>query len=276
MVKKVLTISGSDSSGAGGMQADLRTFAEYGVFGVQALTCITSIDEQQNFIIDPVPTALLYEQLTSIFAMYPDLAAIKIGMLGNQENLKLVANLLKKKSSIPLIVDPVLAFKETAATLAQPFFELMRNVLLPLAFVTTPNLVEAELLADIPKIGSIPKMKQAAKKIQEFGVENVVIKGGQRIPGATAVDLLLDNKKNYEFRYPKLDSHYINGAGCTFAAGITAGIAKGMPIKKAVELAKEFVFAGIADGCDFSPELGNVWQGAYREKRKEKFHEKNE
>jgi pyridoxine kinase len=261
MPKKIITIAGADSLSGGGIQADLATFAEYGLFGFSAITSIVTVVNEE-FLIHDMPLALVREQLDTIFAI-PDIAGIKVGLLPTREIIELVGEYLAQHHDIPVVVDPVMAFKETDDVLVSEIATTMKERLLPFATVVTPNLVEASILADM-RIENVDDMQVAAQKIAEFGPQHVVVKGGNRIPGTEAIDVLFDGATFEIMRSEKLAGTLNNGAGCTFASAIASGITKGVDVLTAVKDAKAFVYAGIQQGVPVLPDLGDVWQGARR------------
>lgn len=267
-MKQLLTISGSDSLSGGGLQADLRTFYEHGVQGKQLLTCIVTVDaitDDVNVYDTPKETlnVLLEESIT------PDLSGIKIGMLATLDTAKDVAKALEEITDIPIVLDPVLALKETKNEVPSDITQFFKERLMPLATITTPNLREAEMLSGIFPIDSVARMKLAAENIHKTGVKYVVIKGGERILGEKAIDVLYDGIRFYEFTQEKIDTRSVNGAGCTFASAIAANLVNGMSVVDAVESAKAFVYGAIWHGIPFLPELGNVWQVGYKRMGKE-------
>lgn len=259
--KKVLTIAGSDSLSGGGLQADLRTFQEYGVKGLNALTCIVTVEpETDQITVHEVSEKMLRSQLEECLNQEVAVDVIKIGMLANLETAKIVAEYLKQVNK-PIVLDPVLALKESGLTSGQDIVNFFNQELMPLAIITTPNLKEAELLSGIKEINSLEKMKEAAQVIHKTGVKHVVIKGGQRLPGNTAYDVFYDGVDFLILQEKKLENGFNNGAGCTFASAIASGISLDYPMKEAVIRAKEFVYEGIQYGIPFLPGLGNVYQG---------------
>lgn len=264
MIPKVLTIAGSDSSGGGGLQADLKTFEEYGVFGFSAITSIVTMDPDNGWSHDvtSLDAELLQKELKTIYAGAP-LDAAKTGMLGSVENVLVAAQTLTSTQQKNIVIDPVMACKGTAGLLHPELAYAMIENLLPLALVTTPNLIEATILAGMEKISTLDEMETAAKKIYALGPKNVVIKGGQRFAHEKAVDLFYDGETFHYLEGKKYATDYNHGAGCTFAAAITAGLAKGDDVLTAVVRAKKFVNAAIKNGVKINPYLGHVWHGAY-------------
>ena len=189
--KKILTIAGSDILSGGGMQADLATFAANGLYGFCALTSIVTVKEDK-FFVHPVEKELFQEELESLSDV--DFSAIKIGLLPNKEILELTKNwltALSVKSDTPIILDPVIVFKENADYSVNEMRDLFISQLFPLATVITPNLKEAEILTGL-SVKSKSEMKEAAKLLHDFGAKNVVIKGGNRFDQKQAIDLAYD------------------------------------------------------------------------------------
>lgn len=266
MIKKVLTVAGSDSSGGAGIQADLKTFQEYGTFGFSAITSIVTMnpDEGWSHLVTPLPADLVEKQLKTIFAGAP-LDAMKTGMLGTIETIEITSHYIDTFGIQNIVVDPVMACKGTTELLQPDNVEAMIRLLLPKAIITTPNLIEAGILSGLGALTSIDQMKDAAKKIIELGPKNVVIKGGHRLGTHQAIDLFYDGKTFTLLEGELFATDFNHGAGCTFAAAITAGLAKDMPIQQAVAVAKIFVAAAIQNGQKINPFLGHVWHGAYNQ-----------
>ncbi|MFK4565844.1 bifunctional hydroxymethylpyrimidine kinase/phosphomethylpyrimidine kinase [Enterococcus sp. UD-01] len=264
MIKKVLTVAGSDSSGGAGIQADLKTFEEYGTFGFSALTSIVTMDPDEGWshLVTPIEPELVERQLKTIFAGGA-LDAMKTGMLGTIEAIEITRKYIDQFEMDKIVIDPVMACKGTSELLQPENVAAMTRLLLPKALVTTPNLVEAGILAEMGELTSIDQMKEAAKKIITLGPKNVVIKGGHRLHTDKAIDLFYDGHEFTLFEAELFSTDFNHGAGCTFAAAVTAGLAKGYPVAKAVALAKKFVAAAIKNGQKINPFLGHVWHGAY-------------
>lgn len=263
-MKKVLTIAGSDSTGGAGLQADLKTFQEYGVFGFSSLTSVVTMDPESGWSheVTEMPVDLLEKQLISVFAGGP-VAALKTGMMGNEANIALASGYIARYPETKVVIDPVIACKGTAQILQPKSVAAIKEYLLPVALVATPNLVEAGILSELGDLTSVEEMKKAARLIHQQGVKNVVIKGGHRLGGEKAMDLLYDGEEFLLLENELYQTDRNHGAGCTFAAAITAGLAKGLGVPAAVQLAKNFVAAGIKNGIEVNPYVGHVWHGAY-------------
>lgn len=262
-METVLTIAGSDSLAGGGIQADLKTFEELDVFGVSALTSLVNVlpTGVQSHVLSP---KLVTEQLNSTLSQLP-IHFAKTGLIGSFSNLLVIIKKLMN-TDIKLVVDPVLFFKEGHHDFQKLYVDAMKSLLLPIAYLATPNLQEAAYLSEATKLETQRDVQQAAQKIQALGCPNVVIKCGSRFPGDTAYNYLLTESDAYWFDTPKLAVTTTDGAGCTFSAAITALLARDYSLVDAVQLATRFVYLGIQAGVPISSQLGSVWQGAYRQK----------
>lgn len=261
MPKKVLTIAGSDSVSGGGLQADLATFNEYGLFGLSAITSIvTFIDDK--VAIHPVDASILHEQLVTTFSL-GGIEGVKLGLLPCVESVEVVSQWIQRQKNTLIVVDPVLAFKEDGKLHDLEIVQAMKRLIFPFADIITPNLVEAEVFSGM-KICSISNMEKAVRKLFQFGSKAVVIKGGTRLSGNAAVDLFFDGEHTQIFKLPKLSQNTNNGAGCTFTSAILAGKLSGMDNLSSIEQAKRFVYKGILHGIFVNEIYGNVWQAAGR------------
>lgn len=263
-IKKVLTVAGSDSSGGAGLQADLKTFQEYGTFGFTAITSIVTMDPDQgwNHAVHPVNSELVRQQLKTILSGGP-LDAMKTGMLGSTEIIEILSEMIDEHDIHNVVIDPVMVCKGEDEVLQPENGQAIRELLLPRATIVTPNLFEAGQLAGMRCLSTVEEMKEAARVIHELGAKHVVIKGGKSVKGDKAIDLLFDGSEFTLFENVKLETSHNHGAGCTFAAAITAGLAKGMPVRDAVAKAKLFATEGIKNGFAFNSFVGPVWHGAY-------------
>lgn len=264
MIKKILTIAGSDSGGGAGIQADLKTFEEYGTFGLSSITSILSVDpdtKQPNIF--PIPIEIVEQQLKTAYSG-GTFSAVKIGLLGSLPVISLLANQLKATKQGKIVLDPVMAVKVNQEVLQPDLVKAMIAELLPLADVVTPNLIEAKILANMSEIVTKDDLKKAALKIYDLGAKNVIIKGGTRFPGDLATDLFYDGNDFHFIQAPKIDTKTNHGAGCSFAAAITAGLAKGLTPYKATLLAKKYVTSAIEKGIYLNDFTGYVWHGAYQ------------
>lgn len=263
-IKKVLSIAGSDSSGGAGLQADLKTFEEYGTFGLTAITAIVTMDPDNNWShhVEPIDSELVKAQIKTIFSGKP-VDAMKTGMLGSIDTIQIVHDVIDKYQIKNVVIDPVMVCKGENEQLQPENGRAIRDLLVPKATIVTPNLFEACQLSGMRKLSSVADMKEAAYKIIELGTKYVVIKGWESLEDNKAIDLLYDGSEFTLFELPKINTNYNHGAGCTFAAAITAGLAKGLSVKSAVEKAKVFTTESIKYGFAFNRFVGPVWHGAY-------------
>ncbi|HFJ9459561.1 TPA: pyridoxine/pyridoxal/pyridoxamine kinase [Bacillus cereus] len=263
-LNKALTIAGSDTSGGAGIQADLKTFQELGVYGMTSLTTIVTMDPHNCWAhnVFPIPASTLKPQLeTTIEGVGVD--ALKTGMLGSVEIIEMVAETIEKHNFKNVVVDPVMVCKGADEALHPETNDCLRDVLVPKALVVTPNLFEAYQLSGV-KINSLEDMKEAAKKIHALGAKYVLIKGGSKLGTETAIDVLYDGETFDLLESEKIDTTNTHGAGCTYSAAITAELAKGKPVKEAVKTAKEFITAAIRYSFKINEYVGPTHHGAYR------------
>lgn len=261
-MKKVFTIAGSDSSGGAGMQADLKTFQELGVYGMSALTAIVSMDSDDwSHRVFPISVDTVKAQIETVVTGI-GVDAMKTGMLPSSEIIELVAQTVTKHKLKNVVVDPVMVCKGTDEPLNPESAECYRKVLVPLATVVTPNIFEASQLSGIKQINTIDDMKNAAHIIKESGVRNVVIKGGKGIMHEKAVDIVYDGKRFEVLESDKINTSYTHGAGCTFSAAIAAVLAKGFTVFEAVSSAKAFVAAAILRSFRLNQFVGTLDRSA--------------
>ncbi|PLR96558.1 pyridoxine/pyridoxal/pyridoxamine kinase [Bacillus sp. T33-2] len=263
-MKKVLTIAGSDSSGGAGIQADLKTFQELGVYGMTALTCIVTMDPKNSWHhnVFPQKVDIVAAQLETILSTGID--AMKTGMLGSVDIIELAARQIDEHKLDKVVIDPVMVCKGEDEVLQPENTDAMRELLLPRATVVTPNLFEAWQLAGTGPIRSIDDMKEAAVKIHDLGAKYVMIKGGSKLNHDKAVDLLYDGNEFRLFETEVIETTYTHGAGCTFSSAITAELAKGKSVADAVEVAKQFITDAIRHGFQLNEYVGPTMHGAYR------------
>ncbi len=266
MVDLAYVIAGSEATGGAGLQADLKTFQELGVYGVGTITCIVSFDPENDWAHRFVPIApdVIADQMQAATAAHP-LEVVKIGMLGTPATIDAVAVGLARQPWRHVVLDPVLICKGQEPGAALDTDTALREKILPLATVVTPNLFEATVLSGMDEIVSVEQLIEAAQRIHAQGPAHVLAKGGVDLPGEDAVDVLYDGDQVAVFRTPKIGWERVSGAGCTLAAAITAELAKGAEVESAVEFAKEFVTAGIAGRVSAATPFDTVWQGAYVE-----------
>lgn len=236
-----LTIAGSDPCAGAGIQADLKTFSAFGVYGVCALTAVTSQNTMGVQDVYPLPPRVVGRQLDSVLADI-DVGAVKTGMLWNGGIISEIAGRIRKHNLIHLVVDPVLCAGDGSSLLQREAFSILKQELLPLAYLITPNINEAEALCGF-KLSGLEDMRSAAKKIKQMGCPRVLIKGGH-LPGEEVVDLLYDGEEFSVYTHPRLEGIW-HGTGCTQSAAITAGLARGKVLSEAVKAAIDYTVASM-------------------------------
>jgi hydroxymethylpyrimidine/phosphomethylpyrimidine kinase len=265
MVNKALTIAGSDSGGGAGIQADLKTFQELGVFGMSALTAVTAQNTLGVQAVFPMSVEAVEKQIESIGV---DLGtdALKTGMLFNAEIIEGVAGKIRKFHWGKVVVDPVMIAKGGASLLQNEAVNALKKYLLPLSLIITPNIPEAEVLTGM-SILTMDDKKEAAKKLLDLGVKNVVIKGGHDERTNEAADVLYNGQEFFYFTTKRIETKNTHGTGCTFSAALTAELAKGSSINDAVATAKNFIQAAIEVDLGIGAGHGPTNHWAYNQKR---------
>ena len=240
-IPKAMTIAGSDSGGGAGIQADLKTFAALGVYGASTLTAITAQNTVAVTAVHELPVDLIAAQIDAVVTDI-GVDAVKTGMLSSAAIVETVAAAVQRHALVNLVVDPVMIAKSGDALLRPEAVNALRDRLLPLAAVVTPNLPEAETLTGL-SITTDADIRRAAEQIVGRGARAVVVKGGHR--EGPAVDLFYDGVRFQEFTAPRLDTRNTHGTGCTFAAALAAGLAQGHDLMAAVAQAKDYVTEAI-------------------------------
>ncbi len=237
MIFTALTIAGSDPSGGAGIQADLKTFHQFGVYGMSAITLLTIQNTKGLREVQLVDPRRIMAQIEAVLDDIPP-AAAKTGALGSGEFIHLFAK-RAKTFSFPLVIDPVMISKHGAALFAMEARKIFIEELVPYATLITPNLYEAEKFVDF-KVQDLESMERAAKCIADMGAKAVLVKGGH-LEGNEAADLLYVNGRVQIFRSPHIETKNTHGAGCTFSAAITSELAKGKDLVSAIRSAKKFI-----------------------------------
>ncbi|HPC60439.1 MAG TPA: bifunctional hydroxymethylpyrimidine kinase/phosphomethylpyrimidine kinase [Verrucomicrobiota bacterium] len=239
-----LTIAGSDSGGGAGIQADLKTFAALGVHGTSAITCLTAQNPKGVRSIQAGSVLIVRQQIEAVFDELPP-AAVKTGMLYSARIIEVVASLLNRPKAPPLVVDPVMVATSGARLLKAGAIRSLCKSLLPLASLITPNLHEAEILAE-RSLESVEDMRAAARTLhQRFGCA-VLLKGGHLRGLREAADIYYDGRQELLLCAPFIRGVSTHGTGCTYSAAIAAWLARGQPLPQAVQRAKEFITGAIA------------------------------
>jgi hydroxymethylpyrimidine/phosphomethylpyrimidine kinase len=247
-----LTIAGSDSSGGAGIQADLKTFAAFGLYGASAITAVTAQSTRGIEAIAPLEADLVTAQIEAVAG---DLAirATKVGMLATAAIVEAVAAAIEELELPLVILDPVLVSSTGARLLDDDGVQAMCAGLMPLARVVTPNIPEAEALSG-KRIASMDDAREAARRIHDMGAAAVVITGGHRSDSAgRVIDLIFDGEAFERSSVARVDSAHTHGTGCTYASAVAAGLALGRPLADAAAAAQQYVAGAIAH----APRLGH-------------------
>ena len=248
MLKVVLTIAGSDSSGGAGIQADLKTFSALGVFGASAVTALTAQNTRGVLSVADLDAQFVASQIEAVMDDLP-VAAAKTGMLSRTEIIEVVAQAAREFSIANLVVDPVMVAASGDLLLSLEAVAAMREHMFPLAAVVTPNLRETEILLGREEINTPEAMRKAARELVHIGARAALVTGGAL--DGDAIDILFDGHETHEYKAPRSGPR-AHGAGCTLSAAIAARLALGDSLHDAIGAAKKFVTRAIAE----SPALG--------------------
>jgi len=241
-MRTALTIAGSDSSGGAGIQADLKTFAAHGVFGMSAITAVTAQNTMGVAGIETLPPAFVAAQIEAVVTDIPP-DATKIGMLANAGIVSAVADCLLRHRLRHVVLDTTMIAKSRARLLDDDAIATLRDRLLPLADVVTPNAPEAEALTGIA-VTSVADSARAARRLVELGARAALVKGGHLT--GPAIDVLWDGTRMTELRADRMDSRHTHGTGCTLSAAIAARLALGDDLVSACRAAKAYVTQALA------------------------------
>ncbi len=247
---RVLIIAGSDSGGGAGIQGDIKTVTCLGGYAATAITALTAQNTLGVFGIHDVPDEFIARQIKLVL---DDIGAdaFKTGMLHKESIIKTISSIIKSYPQIPFVLDPVMFAKGGAALMEESALSSLKSQLIPLAYIITPNIPEAEFLSGIT-IKNISDMRAAADIIMALGCKSVLLKGGH-MEGEIVTDLLLTQNDEFFFEQERINTKNTHGTGCTLASGIATGIAQGLALVKAVERARKYVLEAIIT----APELGN-------------------
>jgi hydroxymethylpyrimidine/phosphomethylpyrimidine kinase len=248
-MKIALTIAGSDSGGGAGIQADLKTFHQFGVFGTSVVTAITAQNTLGVARVWPVPPEIVTAQMASLAE---DLApaATKSGMLATREVVEITAEGIARHRFPNYVLDPVMVATSGDRLLERVAERLIAERLVPLAHLVTPNLHEAAILLD-REVRTVDDMEATGEALLRLGAHAALVKGGH-LPGDEVVDVLVSSERTRRFARPRIETGSTHGTGCTLSAAITAGLALGRPLETAVRDALAFVHHAIAA----APQLG--------------------
>ena len=251
-MRHLLTIAGSDSGGGAGIQADLKTFSALGTYGMSVICAVTAQNTQGVQEVFDLPAGIIASQLDSVFSDIR-VDAVKIGMLSRPEIIQTVAEKLRQYRPKLVVLDPVMVSKNGCPLLQPDAVDALREQMLPLCTIATPNIPEAQVLTGLT-IETQAQMEQALHKIHEFGAKHVLIKGGH-LPG-DAVDYLYDGSDIFPFPAKRIDTKHTHGTGCTLSSAIAALLARGNSVQDAVKGAKEYVTTAIAHAIPLGTGIG--------------------
>lgn len=252
MIKRVLTIAGSDCSGGAGIQADIKTITCLGKYAMSVITSLTAQNTTGVYGISDVSPEFVQKQLDCVFNdITPD--SVKIGMVSNADVICAISNSMKKHKAANIVVDPVMISTSGSALLDEAALTSLIGLLLPLADIITPNIPEAEILSEI-KINSEHDMKKAAGLIFDKCGSAVLIKGGHSADNAD--DLLFDGKRFCLFKSPKINNNNTHGTGCTLSSAIACGLADGKSAEDSVNAAKDYITGALRINFDIGSGSG--------------------
>lgn len=250
---KALTIAGSDSCGGAGIQADLKSFSANGVYGMSVITAVTAQNTMGVFGVQDINPEMIESQIDVIFEDI-HIDAVKIGMVSKIESIKAISNALRRVPQLcKVVLDPVMISTSGYSLLSPDAKETLVKELFPLAELITPNIPEAEDILGL-KIENVEQMKEAAEKLLKLGPKAVLVKGGHLKNDAT--DILYDGREFTLFPQVKINTRNTHGTGCTLSSAIAANLAKGMNLKEAVTLGKEYITGAIEHGFSIGKGVG--------------------
>lgn len=251
-MKNVLTIAGSDSCGGAGIQADIKTFSALGTYGMSVITAVTAQNTSGVLDVRELDEDIIAKQIECLFDDI-EIHGVKIGMVSSIAIINTIADSLKKKNAVNIVVDPVMVSKSGCHLLRPESRQALVERLFPLALLVTPNLFEAEVITG-ERIETLGQMEGAAIKIHKMGARNVVVKGGHLT--GDAIDVYFNGQSFKHIKGVRIDTKNTHGTGCTFSSAITAYIAKGKPIPEAVSLAKDYINGAIQNSIELGHGVG--------------------
>lgn len=253
---RALTIAGSDSGGGAGIQADLKTFSALGCFGMSVITALTAQNTRVVAGIFPIPPEFIEEQIDAVMS---DIGAdaIKIGMLHSPNVIEVVAQKLAQWECTNIVLDPVMISKSGDQLLRKDAVQALKTILIPKAFIITPNLPEASVLLD-REVETLEDMTAAARDLAGLGCDNVLLKGGHLAHGDNC-DLLFQKDKDTLTKLPgtRIDTLNSHGTGCSLSSAVCAGLARGMGLEMAVQNAKVYITGALTAGAGYTTGKGH-------------------
>lgn len=240
-MKTVLSIAGSDCSGGAGIQADLKTCSAHGVFGMSVIVSVVAENTSRVIDIQDISPDMIEKQFDAVFEDI-EVDGVKVGMLSKPDCMRAVSGKLREYKPDNLVVDPVMYAKGGAPLMAPDSIDLFIKEIIPLSYVLTPNIPEAEKISGM-EIKTVSDMKKACRAVFEMGARNVLVKGGHSI--GDAEDILFDGKEFYSFKTKRIDTKNTHGTGCTLSSAIAANLALGKEVYEAVSCAKDYITVAI-------------------------------
>lgn len=253
MIKKVLTIAGSDSGGGAGIQADLKTFSALGVYGMSVITSVTAQNTTGVTAVEDISPEVVAKQIDAVFSDIK-VDAVKIGMVSNSDIIKVIAEGINKWKVQKIVLDPVMISESGSYLLQKEASSALIKGLIPLVDIITPNLYEAVALLG-REITSLEEMEQAARDLLQMGSDSVLVKGGhfKDSKGETtdnAIDIYYDGQSIRRYKAKRIKTLNTHGTGCTYSSAIASNLALGFSMEQAIERAKKYITAAIRNSLD--------------------------
>ena len=252
-MKNVLTIAGSDTCGGAGIQADLKTFSAHCTYGMSVITAVTVQNTQGVFDCQDINKEIIGKQIEAIFDDI-EVSAVKIGMVSKIDTINIIADKIEKYKPKNVVIDPVMVSKHGFELLKLEAKDLLIKRLIPLAYVLTPNIPEAEAITGI-RINNIDDMKFACKKIYDMGAKNIFLKGGH-LEKNEAIDILFEGNEFFLLESNRIQTKNTHGTGCTISSAIASNLANGMSVKDAVKEAKKYITVAIKHSLNIGKGIG--------------------
>lgn len=259
---RVLTVAGSAAGGSAGIQADLKTFQELDVYGMSIITAIVARHPKTNVNVHKQTLEVIEAQFATAINQVKAFDGMKTGMLFSKEIIEKVTDLISQYNIERVVVDPVMVGKHQSKLLKDDAITALKNKLIPVAKMITPNMTEASILLNNRKLETLEDLKQAAVDLHELGASYVLVKGGQ-LEGP-AIDVLYEGETLTTYEAPRIETVNTSGAGCTYSAAITANLAKGLAVADAVYKAKSFITTAIEHGFSYTELPGPTLHAAER------------
>ncbi len=259
---RVLTVAGSAAGGSAGIQADLKTFQELDVYGMTIITAIVARHPETNINVHKQTIEAIEAQFATAINQVKEFDGMKTGMLFSKEIIEKVTELISYYNIDRVVVDPVMVGKHRSKLLKDDAIIALKEKLIPVAKMITPNMTEASILLDDRKLETVADLKQAAINLHELGASYILVKGGE-LEGP-AIDVLYEGETLTTYEAPRIATENTSGAGCTYSAAIAANLAKGLPVTEAVYQAKSFITTAIEHGFSYTELPGPTLHAAER------------